>query len=218
MSGTITALRFQKKNADRVNIYLDGQFALGVPALAAAALKPGQHLSDEAIIRLKAQDEEQRAYERALRFLARRPRSTAEVRQNLRKHDTPDLVSDIVIERLLKVGYLDEEAFARFWVSDRERFKPKGRIALRYELRQKGVADSIIDKALEAVDSENSAYRAGAQRAPRLANLEKPAFRQKLGAYLLRRGFSHQVVWPVVAQLWEELDHETHEEEAPDWL
>lgn len=205
MAGTITALRFQKRRADRVNIYLDERFALALPALAAANLKRGQYLSDADISRLKALDEEELAHERCLRFLAYRPRSIDEVRRYLRRHAVPEPTIDSVIQRLIDAHYLDDEAFARSWVAERERFKPKGILALRHELRQKGIAGATIDSVLQSLDAENSAYRAGAARARRLDVLDKHAFRQKLGSYLLRRGYEHEVVWPVVEQLWREL-------------
>jgi regulatory protein len=205
MAGTITALRVQKGNAQRVNVYLDGRYGLALPILTAATLRRGQFLSDEDIACLKAIDEEEKAYERAVRFLARRPRSIAETQRYLRRRPLPDPVIDRVIQRLATAGYLDDRLFAQFWVEDRERFRPRGQAALRHELRQKGLPDQIIDEALQALDAEDSAYRAATAYAPRLARLDRPTFRQKLGGYLLRRGFGHEVVWPVVERTWQEL-------------
>jgi regulatory protein len=205
MAGTVTALRVQKGNAQRVNVYLDGQYVLAVPILTAANLRRGQLLSDEDIARLRAVDEEERAYDRAVRFLASRPRSIVETERYLRRRELDDLVVGRVIQRLEAAGYLDDRLFAQFWVQDRERFRPRGQAALRYELRLKGLPDPIIEEALQALDAEDSAYRAAVTYAPRLARLDRPAFRQKLGSYLLRRGFSHEVVWPVVDRTWQEL-------------
>lgn len=217
MAGIITALRTQKSNKERVSVYLDGRFALGLPAIVAATLKKGQHLSDQDLARLKALDEEEKAYERSLRFLGYRPRSIAEVRRYLQKHDLSEAVIETVLRRLSGAGYLDDEAFAGYWIADRERFRPRGHLALRHELRQKGVANEIIDRALQSVEAESSAYRAGADRARRLKHLDQKAFRQKLGGFLLRRGFTHAVVWPVVDQLWQELAGESDDDRSIDW-
>lgn len=204
MAGTISALRFQKRNRDRVNVYLDGTYAFALPAVAAARLSRGQFLSDEEIADLKALDEAEEAHERCLRFLAYRPRSTGEVRRYLEQRKVAGSIIDHVLDRLQGAGYLDDRDFARFWVSDRERFNPRGPVALRHELRQKGVSDHIIEEALQAVVSKDSAYRAALSRARRLTGLDERAFRQKLGGFLLRRGFGHDVVWPVVDQVWQE--------------
>lgn len=204
MAGTITALRFQKRTAERVNVYLDDQYAFAVPALVAAALRRGQYLTDADIARLRDQDQEQKAYDRALRLLGRRPRSIAEIKRYLQGHEFSEATCEAVIQRLKAAEYLDDEVFARLWVADRERFRPRGEVALRHELRQKGIAGDIIDNALEDVDGESNAYRAAETQARRLAGLDARTFRQKLGNFLLRRGFSHDTVWPVVAQLWQD--------------
>ena len=80
----------------------------------------------------------------------------------------------------------------------------------------KGVPEDIIAQALGSLDSESSAYRAGAAYARRLANLDQRTFRQKLGNHLLRRGFQHDVVWPVVDRLWREQRDDTEGGELPD--
>lgn len=218
LAGTITALRFQQRNRERVNVYLDGAFAFGLPAVSAAALHVGQQLSEDEIADLLAQDAAQRAYEQALRFLASRPRSIAEVRRRLEQQALPPATIEAVIGRLLAAGYLDDEAFARFWVSNREQWRPRAPLALRQELRQKGIADDVIARALQAVDSESSAHRAGLAQARRWENLDRRTFRHKLGSYLLRRGFGHDVVWPVVDQIWNELREGTEPgEEENGW-
>jgi regulatory protein len=75
MSGTITALVAQKKNPDRVNVYLDGRFAFGLAAIEAVRLRRGQTLTDADVERLQAADDVEKAREKALRFLGNRPRS-----------------------------------------------------------------------------------------------------------------------------------------------
>ncbi len=187
-----------------MNVYLDGEYAFALPELLAAALKVDQVLDDDQIAALKAENEEEKAHDQALRFLSYRPRSVAEVRHNLDMRQVPIDVTDSVIQRLLAAGYLDDQAFAQFWVADRERFKPRAPVALRQELRLKGVPEDIITQALGLLDSESSAYRAGAAYVRRLSNLDQHTFRQKLGNHLLRRGFPHDVVWPVVERLWRE--------------
>jgi len=203
MAGTITALRLQKRNKDRVNVYLDGRFAFGLAAIAAANLRVGQTLSDEEIARLQAKDDTERAYEHALNFLSYRPRSEAEVRRNLREKDAEDEVIEAVIERLTRVGLLDDHAFARYWIENRLEFNPRGPRALRQELRQKGVSDAVIAEALAGFDEEAVARRAARAAVRRLAHLEPTEFRRRLGAYLARRGFSYAVIEPLVEEMLE---------------
>jgi regulatory protein len=194
MAGTITALQFQKRNKERVNVYLDGTYAFGLDAMEAARLHKGQVLSDEEIAVLQAQDDRQRAFNLALRFLSYRPRSRAEVQRYLRDKALPDKVIQVALLRLERAEYVDDEAFARFWVENREQFRPRSQRALRYELRQKGVGEVIIDKVLRDLDDEAAAWRSVEGRLHRWANLPADQLRQKLMGYLNRRGFDYATV------------------------
>ena len=214
MGGTITALVAQKRNKERVNVYIDGEFAFGLALIEAAKLRKGQHLSDEEIERLKALDEVERAHERALHFLSYRPRSSEEVRRRLREKGFSDEAVEAVIERLERVGLLNDEAFARFWVENRENFSPRSMRALRYELRQKGVPEPVIESALAEMDEEDAAYRAAKARLRRYQDADERTFRKRLGDYLLRRGFSYSVVRDVLDRLWVEVStHATEDDE-----
>ena len=201
MAGKITALRFQKRNKERVNVYVDERFAFGLAAIEAVRLRVGQTLSDDDIARLKIRDQVERAYERALNFLSYRPRSEAEVRRNLRKKEIEDEVVEVVVERLTRAGLLDDMEFARYWVENRLQFKPRGAYALRYELRRKGVSDAIIADALADLDEEAAARQVAETGARRLARLEPRDFCRKLGAYMARRGFSYAVIKPLVEEM-----------------
>ena len=203
MAGAITALRFQKRNKDRVNVYLDGQFAFGLAVVEAVHLRVGQVLDDDDIARLQRQDEVERAYERALNFLSYRPRSEVEVRRNLRKKNGEDEVVEVVVERLTRAGLLDDREFARYWVENRLQFNPRGARALRHELWEKGVPTSIIDDTLADFGEETAARKAAEAGVRRLAHLEPRDFRRRLGSYLARRGFSYAVIVPLVEEMLE---------------
>jgi len=205
MAGTITALVVQQKNKDRVNVYLDGQFAFGLAAIEAIRLKRGQTLSEADIARLQAADDVEKAREKALRFLGNRPRSEWEVRQNLLKAGYGDEIVDRVLERLRGVGLVDDAAFARYWIDNRAQFRPRGALALRQELRRKGVERDVIDAALaeEAHVDENAAQRAAIAKADRYRQLPWPQFSQKLNAYLLRQGFNYETARAATQAAWE---------------
>jgi len=83
MAGRITAIRVQKRNRKRANVFIEGDFAFGLAMIEAAKLSKGQYLSDEEIASLRLADEKERAYELALGFLSYRPRSQAEVARRL---------------------------------------------------------------------------------------------------------------------------------------
>jgi regulatory protein len=207
MPGTITALVAQKKNQDRVNVYLDGQFAFGLAAIEAIKLRRGQVLSDADIERLQAADDVEKAREKALRFLSNRPRSEWEVRQNLRKASYEDEIIDRVIVRLRSVGLVDDAAFVRYWVDNRAQFRPRGEVALKQELRRKGIDREIIEAVLDENkhDEDQAALQSALAKADRYRQLSRQEFAQKLGAYLARRGFDYETAREAVNVAWQKV-------------
>lgn len=202
MSRTITALEAQAKNQRRVNVYLDGAFALGLADTVAASLRVGQRLSAEQCDALRRRDAVERAHERALRFLSYRPRSVDEVARYLAGKQVPEEAVAETISRLERAGLLDDRAFARFWVENREAFRPRGLAALRHELRRKGVAQAAIEEAIAEVDESAGAYRVAEAHARRLAHVDRQTFRRRLGGYLGRRGYSYATIRETVERLW----------------
>ena len=146
----------------------------------------------------------------ALRFLEARPRSTAEVRRRLvTRGYRPDLVEGC-LERLLDIGILDDEAFARTWVESRDRARPRGERALRAELRGKGIDRHVVDDVLEVRDSEQPDADAAAARrvlerhAGALARVADPrARRQRAYALLARSGFDSDTAVEAISRFGE---------------
>jgi regulatory protein len=202
--GKVTALRIQKHHPNRVNVYLDDEYCFGLSRITAAWLRIGQELSPTKIARLKAEDAREVAYIKALKYLDYRPRSRAEVRRNLEKHEiSPEVIND-VFKRLERSGLVNDERFAQDWVQNRSDFRPRSRRALAFELRQRGLNDMAIEKALEGLDEETLAYQAAVKQSRRYQGLEIRDFRNKLGSYLARRGFSYEIIKNVVAKVWDE--------------
>jgi regulatory protein len=200
----ITAIVSQKRDSNRVNIHLDGEYALGVSRLAAGWLKVGQELAEDKIAALKAEDASEQAYQQALLFLSYRARSESEIRQNLHKHEIPEDVIEQTLERLRTNQLADDSQFAQVWVENRNTFRPRGRRLLQMELRQKGLTDEAAHSALAGLDEEALAYDAALKRARRFEGLEWIEYRKKLSEFLARRGFPYSVITPVVSRLWNE--------------
>jgi regulatory protein len=212
----ITALQVQKKNPNRVNIHLDGEFAFGLARIVAAWLRVGQELSEEKIEQLQHEDARERAYQQAMLFLSYRARSESEIRQNLRKHEIPEPVIEQTVERLRQNGLANDDQFARAWVENRSAFRPRSRRLMAMELRQKGLNDEAVGSALENVDDKALAYEAAQKRVARLKGLEWNEFRKKMSDFLARRGFSYSVVAPVVTRVWNEAHNQEHHYEEED--
>lgn len=201
MAGTITALEPQKRSRDRVSIYLDGEFAFGLADLVAVGLKVGMWLSDEAIDELRAADGLERAHSMALNYLSYRPRSEAEMRDYLEGKEFVGPVVEEVLDRLKRVGLVDDAAFARYWRDNRARFRPRGRRMLRYELGQKGLSSDAIEEALDEYDEEAAVRKAAQEQLRRLKHLPPDERRRRLFSRLARRGFSYDLIQETLAAL-----------------
>ena len=199
---TITNLTLQKRNKNRVNVYLDGEYAFSLQKITAAYLRIGQTLDEAKIAELHHGDSYERAKEAALRLIEIRPRSVAEVRRRLRDKGYEDDIIEKAVTRLQELALLDDDAFARYWVEQRDTFKPRSSRALSQELREKGLGREAIEVALTDVDDDDAALRAGQKKARSLAHLPQEEFNKKLGGYLQRRGFHYGTVKAVLEQLW----------------
>ncbi len=202
----VTGLEVHQRDKESVRLFLDDEYVLDLPLMEAARLSRGQTLTDADVNRLSDALCHQRAFDTAVHYLSYRPRSTQEVRRHLVKKKVPDSLVADVLERLRQRGYVDDMEFARYWISNRDRFKPMGERALKYELRQKGIGDEIVDALVAEVDEEDSAYRAAQSRMSRYRGYTRQLFRHKLSAMLRRRGFGEYAIRDVVQRLQDELD------------
>lgn len=206
MDKVITAIEPQKRNRQRLNISLDGEYAFSLDRLTAAWLKPGRKLTADEIKQLQEQDELESAHTRALHFLSFRSRSIQEVRDYLmRKGCSPEHISAVLC-RLEEESFLDDARFSREWLENRSAFRPRGVSLIKAELRQKGVSNEVIETSLAQADLQESelALKAAQRVVGRYAALPQETFRLRLGAFLQRRGFSFAVASSTVRRLWNE--------------
>ena len=211
MAQKITAIKLQKKNPNRVNIYLDEEFGFGLSKIIAARLSIGQELTQEEIQDLLNQDEKEVAYQRALHFLSFRIRSEKEVRDNLTKHGTSPQAITSVIERLKELKLINDFGFAKSWVENRNTFHPRSKLALSVELRQKGISEEIIQHVVSQINDEEMAYQLAQKQSRKYIHEDWPVFRKKLTAYLARKGFNYGTISPIVQKVWTETYQNNHE-------
>ena len=145
----------------------------------------------------------EKATSHALRFLSYRQRSESEVRRRLQPKYSAQVIESVV-ERLKELNLLDDASFAREWTRSRSTHRPRSAYAIRRELVGKGVDRDTAQAAVENLDDEESAYRAGQRVAASLTDTDYATFRRRLQGYLYRRGFSGPVIRRTADRLWEE--------------
>lgn len=184
----ITKLEYQKNDPNRVNVFVDDQFATGINAddvLKLNLFKGKEITADERNLILSS-GEFGKLFNQVVNFLSFRPRSEWEVRFHFRSADSVNL--EKIIQKLKEINQINDEQFTRWFIDQRNTFRPKGKQAIKYELKKKGVDEQII----AAVLSENG------QSDSELARLSiaKKRFKSKEQAirFLASRGFSWDTI------------------------
>ncbi len=192
---------------------MDGEFAFGLALIHALWLKIGQTLTDAQIEELKAADTLEKARVRAVDFIGYRPRSVAEVRRRLTRAGVDEENISQIVANLRDAGLLDDASFSKEWVESRLRSAPKSRRMMAWELRQKGVAQGVIDETLQAadVDDAQTAQDMARRRLPRLASADALTKKRKLSEYLARNGFDYAIISEAVAAVLSEEFNSTEE-------
>jgi regulatory protein len=211
--GRVTRLVQQKKNPNRVSVFIEEAFAFGVHVdlIVEFGVRKGQALSIEEQQRLVEADQVRMANTIALDYLSYRARTEHEVQQKLIRSGFDAAIAERTVERLRSLDYLDDAAYARAYVEERFRNRGYGPKRLRSDLLRRGVPPGIIDAVLDAfVDPDDMLEAArlhAAKRWPRLAT-EADAYkrRKKLTDYLVRRGFSYDTARRIVDEFNEQAD------------
>ena len=208
----ITRIERQKKNPRRYNIYIDGEFAVGLDrnVVIDNGLRKGDEADESLLRKLRTADELVRAYQIALRFLSYRPRSEAEIRKRLEREELlPDTIEQI-ITRLRDEHQLDDKRFAEMYAESKMLAKPIGAHRLRLELRKKGISDSIIRHVEQSYCNEENELKNARRLAEKKLSTDKandPMKRKKrLADFLVRRGFGWDIVGIVIEEKRDQLE------------
>jgi regulatory protein len=206
---TITAIKDERGRVERIKVYMDDRSSIVLQAKVGTGLKTGDLLSEEHIETLLEADRIERCLVLAGQYLARRPQSEAELTQKLTGRGFDEATVNTALDRLREHGFVNDGAFAEFWIENREYFSPRSQTLTRLELRQKGIGAEIIEDAVDSIDDDASAYEAGMKKAAALNTADYDTFGRRIGAYLERRGFSEETISHTIEQLWHDLRDST---------
>ena len=143
-------------------------------------------------------DDFEKNLNRALRFLSIRQRSEKEIKEYLLKKKVSELTLEKIIEKLKEFKFLNDEEFAKSWVETRNLIKPKPWRIIKYELKQKGISQDIIDnigpdKETEEINDLKAAVKIAQKRLLRYNGFTREEIFQKLGRYLISKGFDWDI-------------------------
>ncbi|MGA7671639.1 MAG: regulatory protein RecX [Nitrolancea sp.] len=203
-SGNITAIEPQARHPDRVSLFIEGEFVVGLSASVVldVGISVGQTLSEPEVRNLVEAEEGHRATESALRLVSYRARSETEIRQRLNRKGFSGLSIDVAIERMRDWGYINDQEFARQWVASRESHRPRSTRLMKRELTSKGVDADTAERVVEAADIDDYVVALDLARKwmPHIVREDAQTQRRRMSGYLQRRGFG----WDVVRRVLDE--------------
>ncbi len=209
----MTSVQVQKRDAERVSVFIDGAFAFGLTLDLAVreGLRKGLRLTVAEQERILEAEERFRARRAALDYIAHQARTEGEVRRKLRTKGFAEGAVEEAVARMRELGYLDDAAYTRAYVRGRLAGRGHGPQRLRADLRRRGVAPKVIDEALDELvepdDLRETALRHGRRRWLRLAREADPQRkRKKLADFLARRGYGYDLIREVTEVLEREAE------------
>lgn len=185
-------------------MFLDGNFSFSLPAdiLIQEKIKVSTALPEDEVLRLQGLSQYFVDLNKVLNFLSYRPRSKGEVEKYLENKKVDTGNKDKIIEKLSKLGLIDDEKFSRWLVEQRSGLRARGKYLLSAELRQKGIDKNTIKQVLEESrtdeEDEKLAESIARKKVEKWQKLPTFEFRNKLYSFLVRRGFSSEVSVSVI--------------------
>lgn len=196
----ITKIEKQKNNNKRYSIFIDNEFAFGIDEidLLYYKLKENEPLDNEKYEYILNKLLLKRAKDKALKYLGYKMRSKNQVIKKLQEYEFPPNVINKVIKVLEKYNYINDEDFAKAFIKDKLNLKGHGVFKISYDLKMLGVDEEIFKKYLYDEEFINEEKKAKDLLLKKLGNknIENLDYKekQKIYAYLARRGFSYDSI------------------------
>lgn len=187
----ITAIKQQERLKGRYSVFADEKYAFSLSegTLLDQKLHIGQEITKEQLAGYKKLSADNKAYGLTLAYVARRMRSRWELTDYFRRKEYSEELGAEIMEKLERLGFVNDETFAKNWVENRRLLKPVSKRRLSQELRQKRIADDIIEQVLAEDETEEvDTLRELVERKRRQSKYQDNL---KLMQYLAGQGFNY---------------------------
>ena len=198
----ITKIESQKKNDDRVNIYVDEKFFMAIykELVYTFSLKKGDTIDEEYLKSILKDEMYLKAKNKALNILSRTSQSEKKIKEKLSEDFEEDTV-DNVIEFLKKYNFINDNELASKIVNTNVNLNKYGKNKIKQNLYNKGLDKSAIDEAMGEIDQdkefENALYLAK-KRYERVKNEDPKKAYTKIANHLAYKGFSYDIIKSVL--------------------
>lgn len=202
----ITKIEYQKKNKDRLNIYLDDEyaFAIDINILIKYSLKKDMLLDDELIDEILKSEERISVYNYGISVLSRRANSEYELRLKMQDKGFDSQLIDNAIIKLKEQKYLDDERYCEMFINDKINISKYGTRKIKEALYYKGINKEIIEEKIKNIsteDEEERAFKLGEKKLISIKEEDTLKKGRKLSNYLIGKGFEYETVKKAVRNL-----------------
>ena len=202
---TISQIEIQKRNKNRVNLYVDGEFYSGLQLVAVArlGLREGMEVDESQLKEAVSQSEISYAFEKCVDYLSKSMKTTKQIRDYLRKKGFSKEVEEIVVQKLKNYRYVDDDLYTQLYTEQNSKFKGSRRI--KSELLQKGIHKELIDSVEVEADTQRQTADALAQKYMKGKDRDVKTL-QKLQRFLVYRGFDYDTVGQMISRYRKNVD------------
>ena len=202
----ITKIEIQKNNKDRVNIYLDGEYALAINA--ELIYKENLKVKDDVDISKLQEIAEKESYirckESAIKIIERSYKTQKEIRDKLKQKGYEEKQINNSIDFLKEYNFINDNTYAKAFIKDK--LSSKGSQKIKYDLMKKGIAKDIIEENLIKVDKNEEkevALNVGRKKYESIRRKESDNYKLsgKLYRFLISRGYAYDIVKDVVKEI-----------------
>ena len=200
MSNIITKIEEQKKNKNRLSVFIDGEFSFGIyyKTLIKFDLFVG-----------KMDDEYSKCFNQALNYISYQGRTTKEVKDKLYSKEYLTSTINSVIKELLKLHYIDDFEYAKIYIE--YKIKEMGLYKIKNKLIEKGIDESIIEEFLINYSEDEEyeiAYLIASKKNNQYGDIDYKKRYSRLSGLLNRKGYSYQTIYRVISDLLDDYKNE----------
>ena len=199
----ITKIELGKRNKERVNIYIDDEFAFSLSAeiVYKENLAPKQAIDLEKLTRLSMEDEFMKCKSSALKIVERSYKTEKEIVNKLISKDYSKESINRVVEFLKEYNFINDRSYVKMYVKDK--INSQGKNKIKYNLKRKGISDELINEELSKIDYEDSKDGAIALAQKKYNELQrresdKYKLSQKLYRFLISKGYNYDLASDVM--------------------
>ena len=202
----ITKIEVGKRNKERVNIYIDNEYAFSISAelVYKENIKVKDEINVERLKKLADEDNYIKCKNSALKIIERTYKSEKELRDKLVLKGYDDHIIKQTINFLREYNLLNDTNYAKMYVKDRSRNQGKNKI--KYTLIQNGIDENIIEEELNKIDKDEIkevAYEMALKKYRVLSKRENDNYKltQKLYRFLMGKGYDYDLIKDVVKSI-----------------